>query len=288
MRSRLIKRSSAAFGLAMLLLGSFQVAAEPDSRTTLAANKPALSPPPVAAGTEQRRMSQLGAGDQVSIQVYGQPDMDKTTYVGDDGTVNVSLAGAVKVAGLSPQEAGKRIERALVEGQLLVNPQVTITVVQPVSQRVSVLGEVRTPGRYPVAPNTTIFDLLAQAGGATENAGDFVYIQRTGPDGKPVRYRVERDASASQTLQSGDSISVPVADQFYIYGEVTSPSKYRIESGMTVIQAIARAGGITPRGSDRRVDIKRIGKDGQYVVRHAKAGDLVEPNDVIYVKESIF
>jgi polysaccharide export outer membrane protein len=57
---------------------------------------------------------------------------------------------------------------------------------------------------------------------------------------------------------------------------------------MTVIQAIARAGGITPRGSERRVDIKRLGKDGQYVILHAKPGDLILPDDVIRVKESIF
>ncbi|MGO9994688.1 MAG: SLBB domain-containing protein [Steroidobacteraceae bacterium] len=267
--------------LATLCFVASRVDAQSSSQGTAARAQSAAMP-------EQRRVSQLGAGDQVSIQVYSQPDMDKTTYVGDDGTIDISLAGPVKVAGLSPQEASQRVERALVEGQFLVNPQVTITVVQPVSQRVSVLGEVRTPGRYPITPSTTIFDLLAQAGGVTENAGNAIYIERTGSDGKSSRIRVDRDAAAMQTLHSGDSVSVPAADQFYIYGEVTSPSKYRIEAGMTVIQAIARAGGITPRGSDRRVDIKRLGKDGQYVVLHAKAGDLVEPNDVIHVKESIF
>jgi polysaccharide export outer membrane protein len=81
---------------------------------------------------------------------------------------------------------------------------------------------------------------------------------------------------------------VPHADQYYIYGEVKAPNMYRLEPKMTVIQAIAQAGGITPRGSDRRIEIKRPGKDGKYTIVHAKADDLVAPDDVIRVKESIF
>ena len=90
-----------------------------------------------------------------------------------------------------------------------------------------------------------------------------------------------------QLLRGGDSIVVPRAEQFYIYGEVTAPNKYRVEQDMTVIQAIARAGGVTPRGSERRVDIKRL-VDGKYLTVKAKLNDPVKADDVIHVKESIF
>jgi len=89
-------------------------------------------------------------------------------------------------------------------------------------------------------------------------------------------------------LQGGDSVYVPRADQYYIYGEVTSPNMYRLEPGMTVIEAVARAGGVTVRGSERRIDIKRAGKDGKYVVIHAKPDDHIAADDVIRVKEAIF
>jgi polysaccharide export outer membrane protein len=271
-RRRLMQRGSLSTLAAMLLLCASVLAAEPGGEQT-----------------EKRHLSLIEAGDQVTIQVYGQPDMESTVSVSDDGNIRVPLAGPVHVAGMTPVQAGMRVEAALMDGQFLVNPHVTITVVQPLSQRVSVLGEVRTPGRYAIAPNTTIFDLLAQAGGVTDNGGDVVYIQRAAADGKLARMRVEADQAATQTVQGGDSVIVPIADQFYIYGEVTNPGKYRIEHGMTVIQAIARAGGITPRGSDRRVDIKRAtGTNGEYAVRRAKASDLIEPNDVVNVKESIF
>jgi polysaccharide export outer membrane protein len=250
---------------------------------------------PPAQRDAASRLIQLGPGDSVNFQVYGQPDMGSTVNVSDDGTLPVPLAGPVQVAGLSPSEASHRIEKALVDGRYLVGPHVTLTVVLSRSQRVSVLGQVGKPGLYPIDSNTTIFDLLALAGGALETASDQIVLLRPDAAGNVQRYPINligfADAKQSipnQGLRGGDSIFVPHADQFYIYGEVTSPNKYRVEPDMTVIQAIARAGGITPRGSERRVDIKRLTAKGTYETIKAKLNDVVKPDDVIHVKESIF
>jgi polysaccharide export outer membrane protein len=241
------------------------------------------------------RIIQIGPGDSVNIQVYGQADMNTTVNVADDGTVAVPLAGPVHVAGLSPAEASHSIEKALRDGRFLVNPQVTLTVVLSRSQRVSVLGQVGKPGLYPIESNTTIFDLLAQAGGALETGSDVIFLLRPDAGGNVQRYPINlkgldnaKKSIPTQRLHGGDSIFVPGAGQFYIYGEVTAPNKYRVEPDMTVIQAIARAGGVTPRGSERRVDIKRLIANGKYVTVKAKLNDLVKPDDVIHVKESIF
>src|SRR5882757_505830 len=150
----------------------------------------AAAPPPPDKPAVKAPLLQLGPGDSVSIQVYGQPDLSTTVYVGDDGTVSVPLAGNIQVAGLSPAQASSRIEAALKTGKILVDPHVTLTVTQTRSQRVSVLGQVGTPGRYPVESNTTIFDLLAQAGGVTDNGSEIVYLLRTDKDGKVVRYPI--------------------------------------------------------------------------------------------------
>jgi polysaccharide export outer membrane protein len=246
---------------------------------------PANSPP---------KTIQIGPADSVSIQVYGQPDMNTVVYVSDDGTIPVPLAGPVQIAGLSPAEAAKRIEKALKNGNFLVDPHVTLTVMVSRSLRVSVLGQVGHPGQYPIEANTTIFDLLALAGGALDTASDEIFLLRTDANGAVQRYPINlkglekaKVAIPEQTLRGGDSILVPKADQFYIYGEVTAPNKYRVEPDMTVIQAIARAGGVTPRGSERRVDIKRL-VDGKYVTVKAKLNDPVKADDVVHVKESIF
>jgi polysaccharide export outer membrane protein len=261
------------------------------------AKPPAAKPPAAAdaAAGAPAPLLQLGAGDSVTIQVYGQPDMGATVYVSDDGSIPVALAGAVQVAGLSPAQASLRIEKALRDGKFLVDPHVTLTVTQSRSQRVSVLGQVGTPGRYPIESNTSIFDLLAQAGGVTENGAEVVYILRPDKEGKETRYPInlkqmvngDRPAQ-TERLKGGDTVFVPRAEQFYIYGEVSQPGKYRVEPGMTIVQAIARAGGVTLRGSERRVDIKRHKPDGSYATSKAKLAELVQPYDVIRVKESIF
>ena len=252
------------------------------------------SDPPTPRADSPPRIIQIGPGDSVSIQVYGQADMSTVVYVSDDGTIPVPLAGSVQIAGLSPSEASKRIEKALKDGNFLVDPHVTLTVTVSRSQRVSVLGQVGKPGLYPIDANTTILDLLALAGGALDTGSEEIFLLRNDANGALQRFPINlrllqsaKGAAPEQALRGGDQIVVPRAEQFYIYGEVTAPNKYRVEQDMTVIQAIARAGGVTPRGSERRVDIKRL-VEGKYVTVKAKLNDPVKPDDVIHVKESIF
>jgi len=273
-----------------MLLGGAAVAAAPPSQSPSQSEQGAGE----IAGLKAPLL-QLGPGDSVSMQVYGQPDLNSTVYVSDDGTIPVALTGPVKVAGLSPAEASARIEKALRDGKYLVDPHVTLTVTESRSQRVSVLGQVGRPGRYPVQSNTSIFDLLAEAGGITEIGGDLVYILRPDASGNITRYPISlkglaegAKGSSELTLTGGDSVLVPTAPQLYIYGEVTAPGKFKVEPGMTVVQAIARAGGVTQRGSQNRVVIKRRKPDGTYETSKAALSDLVQADDVIRVKESIF
>ncbi|HEX5757444.1 MAG TPA: SLBB domain-containing protein, partial [Arenimonas sp.] len=90
------------------------------------------------------------------------------------------------------------------------------------------------------------------------------------------------------TLRGGDSVFVPGAEQFSIYGEVNAPNIYRLDPGMTVVEAITRGGGVTPRGSRSRVEIRRVKSDGSFETRSAELDDRVEPNDVVRVKERLF
>jgi polysaccharide biosynthesis/export protein len=263
-----------------------------------------LAPPaaqrlPVAGPADQDAPSGLNAldsGDQININVYGQPDMGTSALIGDDGKVDVPLAGPVKVAGLTAVDAAHQIERALKAGQFLVNPQVTVTVVASPNARVSILGDVRNPGRFPFSPRSNMLDLLAQAGGILETGSYVGYVIRRDATGNETKLPFNASESSGPRteaypkilLQSGDTIFIPKAPQFYIYGEINKADRYRVEARMTVTEAIAKAGGITVRGSERRVDIKRLGADGKYVIVHAKPNDPIQPDDVLRVKESIF
>ena len=275
------------------LLGYQPTLAAQEAPATL----PVVAPPPaaVAAAAKSDPLIKLGIGDVITIQVYGQPDLSTTTLISDDGTVGVPLAGPVKVAGLSPAAAADAVAHALKDGQFLVNPQVTITTLQFRSQQVSVLGEVRTPGRYPIESRMTVLDLLALAGGTTQNGDNVVSLLRPAADGSVTRYSIDllSLSSPDQPLsslapQAGDIVFVPRAPQFYIYGEVQGPNMYRLEPGMTLVQAISRAGGLTAKGTSSRVEITRHNADGSYKKIEPNLTDLVQANDVIRIKERIF
>lgn len=291
------RRLAAVVGLSLLSINTQAQETAPGNPGPRPAPPPVAADAPVAGGgaSGSQRLLQLGPGDSVAVQVYGQPDMSATVYISDDGTIPVPLVGAVQVGGQSPAEAARKIEAAFRDGKFLVDPHVTIIVTQTRSQRISVLGEVGTPGRYSIESNETIFDVLAQAGGAKETAADIVYLLRPDKDGQIERIAInlkgltnDQKMLPTQALQGGDSIFVPRAQQYYIFGEVAAPNMYRIEPGMTVIQAIARAGGVTARGSRNRVEIKRKGPDGKEVTFNARAADALQADDVVRVKESIF
>lgn len=266
--------------------------------TSCAAQAAERAPPKAAdAASEVQRqpLLALGIGDAVSVQVYGRPELSVTTYVGDDGSMPVPLAGNVAVAGLAPAKAAEKIAAAFRQRQLLVDPQVTVFLVQSRSQQVSVLGAVRSPGRYGVESTTTVLDVLAQAGGIADNGGTTVVVMRPDDAGRLTRHVTDLQGLGDSdrelpllTLRGGDSVFVPGAEQFSIYGEVNTPNIYRLDPGMTVVEAITRGGGVTPRGSRSRVEIRRVKPDGSFETRSAALDDRIEPNDVVRVKERLF
>lgn len=260
--------------------------------STFAAGEAIAGQAPVAGSASQ----QIGAGDQVKVEVFGNPDLTTTIGVSDDGSIRLPLAGNVVIGGQNPPEAARRIEGALKAGQFLVNPQVTVTVVQSLSQRVSVVGEVTTPGRYPIDSSATALDVIALAGGITDKGSDRVYLLRPDASGVVQRTTVDlrsfgsgaRAGSPSlEALRGGDSILVPKGT-FFVNGQVVQPGEYRIEGDMLLFEAIARAGGVTPMGSASRVEIRRRGPNDEVVEVKVNKKTRIEPGDVIRVKERLF
>lgn len=237
-----------------------------------------------AAGLAQQGAAQkLGPGDTVRVTVFGQPDLTTEARVSERGTVDLPLIGQMKVAGETPIEAGNSIAAAFKKGDFLKSPQVTVALTAVRSRQVSVLGLIAHPGRYPLdEANLRLPDIIAAAGGIALGGADTVTVIRDGEAQK-----VSALAKDFQ-LKGGDTIYVDHAPVFYIYGEVTRSGAYPVTPNMTVMQAISVGGGITPRGSDRRVKLRRTGADGKVVEKDANLQDLVKADDVIFVKESIF
>ena len=210
------------------------------------------------------------------------------------GQAQCAARGRDEPKGLTPDQAAKRIADRLKSGKYINDPQITVTVVQARSRLVSVLGFVNSPGRYELdGISAKISDVIAMAGGLDPNASDKIVLQPSGAGkSEPVIVDlssiIQGDSSKNIDVRGGDSIFVPRAAVVYVYGEVQKGGAYRIEPDMTVMQAISLAGGITPRGSESRVQIRRKGSDGKWKQFSVKLTDVVSPDDVIYVREGLF
>ncbi|MGO4464880.1 polysaccharide export protein EpsE, partial [Pseudoduganella sp. RAF53_2] len=205
------------------------------------------------------------------------------------------LLGQVEVGGLTVPEAEKKIGGLLEKGGYVRKAQVNLIVSQVASAQVSVLGMVNRPGRYPLEGGKRgVMDMLAQAGGFNADGGDTVTLvrNRNGQVTKTVVDVVDivRNGAMDKDMElaPGDVIYAERSPHFYIYGEVQRPGSFRLERQMTVAQALAVGGGLTPRGTERGTRIKRRNGDGSMHVVDAKADDLVQTDDVIYIKESWF
>lgn len=237
----------------------------------------------------------LGEGDSIRITIFQSPDLTTETRISEKGTITFPLIGEVQLSGLSPARAEARIAEQLVKGKFLVKPQVSVNIVQVRSRQVSVLGQVARPGRYPLDDTSAnLTDILAVAGGVSPGGDDNVTVtmKRDGKLAKldvdvPTMYRTG-DLSKNIRLENGDVIYVQRAPVFYIYGEVQRAGSYRLEQGMTVMQAVSVGGGVTARGTDRGLKIRRRAQDGALHSIDARLTDLVQANDVIYVRESWF
>jgi polysaccharide export outer membrane protein len=236
----------------------------------------------------------LGPGDVLKISVYGNPDLSVDARVNDVGAISYPLVGSVEVGGLSPSAAEKKIASLLENGGFLKKPQVNIIVSVMESQQVSVLGQVNKPGRFPIEGKRSLTDVLAMAGGVNTEAGDTVTLLRT-RGGKTEKQTIDlldvmgsSESAKNPDLIPGDTVYVDRAPRFYIYGEVQRPGAYRVERDMNVVQALSVGGGLSIRGTESGIRIKRRDVNGETKVISAHLEDKVRPDDVIYVKESLF
>jgi polysaccharide export outer membrane protein len=236
----------------------------------------------------------LGPGDVIKVSVFGNPDLSLETRVSQTGSISFPLIGEVAIGGLAASEAEKKIASMLETGGFLRKPQVNLIVTLLQSQLVSVLGQVNRPGRYPIDGTRTLTDILALAGGVSPDGGDLVTLVRTRA-GKTIKETIDivemmrsGDFDKNLELTSNDVVYVERAPRFYIYGEVQRAGFLRLERDMTVLQALSAGGGLTPRGTERGIRIKRRDASGKLTEISVKMDDLVQVNDVVFVKESMF
>ena len=238
----------------------------------------------------------LGVGDIVKITVYQNPDLTVDgARISETSQVNFPLIGSVAIGGLTVSAAEQKIAKALRDGGFVLRPQVTIQVGTIRSSVVSVLGQVGKPGRYPIETvGTKVSEMVAVAGGVAQGGADVVTLVGT-RNGKPIKLEIDMPAilqagksELDLEVQNGDIIYADRAPAAYIYGEVQRPGQFKLERGMTLMQALAQSGGLTPRGTQRGIKVHRRDAAGTVTILDINLNDPVVRDDVIYIKESLF
>lgn len=249
---------------------------------------------------------EVGPGDVLAIDVFGNEDLSRVPTVQTNGSIAFPLLGEVQVAGLTVGEVQRKI-RNLLAKDYLVDPQVEVKVKEYQSQFVSVVGEVNSPGRKPIRGRMRLVDALLEAGGFRATSSGEVLITRTDgafDDGKKsIGVRISGSATLQDqinlelALRNGDIITALPKSFVTVDGEVNRPGRYAIEADLTVTGAVSLAGGLTRFGSsdvkvrrtdpvDGKVSIIEVDiKD----VRNGKKPDVpLLPNDVVSIARRVF
>lgn len=263
-----------------------------------------LSPLPVLSQQQQTDYV-VGPQDVLAITVWDQPDLNNKFTIEADGSFTFPMIGRVQAGGLTLRQVEAELRKRLSDGYFK-NPQLTVAVDTYRSQRVFIIGEVRTPGTYVLTGNMSLVEALSRAGSTTAAASHEAVIVRaregkagdgpTLPDqaeaGEVVRVQLKDlqsgDLSNNIPLRDGDTIVVPRAEMVYVFGQVRNPGAYPLQAQeTTVMQALALAGGVTDRGATGRIKVVRL-VEGEKKEMKVKLGDLVQPGDTIVVPERFF
>ncbi len=237
----------------------------------------------------------LSTGDLVRISVYDHPDLITETRVSENGSILFPLIGQVAVGGLTAHAAAGRIAKGLETGGFIKSAQVNMVVLEFKGQEVSVLGYVSRPGKFPLQKRSRVIDVLAMAGGVVSTGADTLVLI-SNRAGKVERKEIDlialfREGGEALNLEvaNDDILHVSREPRFYIYGEVQRPGAFRLEKGMSVVQALALGGGLNPRGTHKGMRILRPAPDGTIqTLEEVQLADSLKPDDVIFVKESLF
>lgn len=227
-------------------------------------------------------------GDVISIETYGAPELSTTALtstnlpgvtggeavpgikVGAQGEIVLAYLGVVKVAGMTPPQAAEYLAKLLKDGGFLVDPQVSVQLVDSPTRVITVVGEIVKPQPVPAFGQLRLLDVISACGGFTPLASHTITVRRLGQTGSttvilPTDPK-ETDA-ANIPLMAGDTVVVPRVGDVYVVGQVKEPKAIPLSGNapVTVLRAISMSGGLLPGAALSRVTIVRTLPDRQHV-----------------------
>ncbi len=263
---------------ALILLALFVVA------PSMARAQATTTSPGAQASPDQTYI--LGPGDVIEVSVLGRTDFTTRSRIGADGTLQLPYLGPVNASNKTSSQLGDAVAGALEKGGFFAHPILKVDIVSYASRYAIVLGSVGSPGLIPIDRPYRLSEILARVGGVKEGAADFVILRSE--KGEERRLSISTlatgDASQDPFVSPGDKVFSPLAEVFYISGQIKSPGSFPLRAEMTLRMAISRGGGLTDIGSDHSVKITRKGKKLDKV----DLDDQIQSGDVIVVGEKLF
>ena len=249
----------------------------------------------------------VGPDDLLALSVYDSPELTRTVRVDADGNIRLPmLKDPVQVRGMVPSQLEAAIAGALTKGKVLVDPVVTVTIVEYQSRPVNVVGAVKNPLVFQATRPIPLLDAIARAVGIREDAGsDIVVSRQVMRDGKPasltqtipVRKLIDNaDPSLNLLLRGGEEVLVPEARKIYVVGNVKKPGAYPIRSDeeTTILQLLALSEGLTPYSAKIAYVYRRSAAGAKTEVPIAlaqimkrKSPDVsLQANDILYIPDN--
>jgi polysaccharide export outer membrane protein len=273
---------------------------------TCFAQSPARPPVSVEPASTNLPAQRIGPDDLIGLSVYDSPEFTRTIRVGPDGTIRLPmLRQKVKADGLMPGELERAVAEALVNEKLLVDPFVTVTVVEYHSRPISVVGAVKRPITFQAIGTVTLIDAITRAEGLSDDAAGEILVSRSESDGnrtlaQRILYRQLIDAadpSLNMRLTGGEEIRVPMVTKIFVIGNVKRPGAFPItdNGAMTVLKAVALCEGLTPYANRvayiQRTDDKTSAKSEVLVelkkIMDRKSPDVeLQPKDILYIPDN--
>ena len=250
----------------------------------------------------------VGAQDVLNITSQDDPALSGKFTVEADLTFTFPLIGRVRAGGLTLREVESQLQAKLVDEGFFKDPQIRVSIEQYKSQKVFIVGEVRSPGAYALSGDMRLVEALAVAGSTLPTAAGEVVIVPAGANSMLVRPASMDEAKAEGSsvvrvnlrelqngafqqnvqLSGGDTVFVLKAENIYVFGQVKNPGAYPLQQDVTtVLQGLALAGGVTERGATSRVEIVRVVNGEQKKIK-VKLEEQVLPGDTIVVPQRFF
>ena len=259
--------------------------------------------------TSNLPVAKIGNDDLLAVTVYDAPELTHTVRVSPEGDISLPMVKQpIHAAGLYPKDLEKAITDALIRDHVLVDPIVTVSLVESRSRPIAVVGAVRTPLTFQATGNVTLLDAISRAGGLSENAGSEILVSRetSGTDGKSttlterIRARGLLDdvnPSLNLSLQGGEVIRVPEAGRVFVMGDVKKPGDFYLTDGpeTTVLKALALSEGLGPHAGHRAYIYRMEGGAGgrnkmpvelRRIMDHKSPDVALEANDILYIPEA--